>query len=254
MLKNNNTLLNKIKENCLSGKKGFILLLDPDKLKDESFNELIHKINHFSIDFIFVGGSLISSDRMQNIVSELKKEANCPVIIFPGNVFHIDAHADAILLLSLLSGRNPEFLIGQHVIAAPHIKRSKLEILSTAYLLIDGGVPTTVSYISNTTPLPNNKPDIAVATALAGEMIGMKLCYLDAGSGALNPVNSKIILEVKRNVDLPLIVGGGLRSIEDIKIALSSGADYVVIGNAIESNPAFIEDVANLLKTINSQI
>lgn len=234
-----------------SQRKSFALLLDPDKLDEAIISERISAINQSHIDYIFVGGSLISSGNMDMVLQELKARTNIPTIIFPGNGIHINKRADAILLLSLISGRNPEFLIGQHVVSAPFLKRSGLEILSTGYILIDGGKPTTVSYISNTTPIPADKPDVAAATAMAGEMLGHQLIYLDAGSGAKTSISQKLIKTVKEAISVPLIVGGGMRTLSQVADAYSAGADVVVIGNAIEENPEFLMEVSELVEAYN---
>ncbi|MGL4629584.1 MAG: geranylgeranylglyceryl/heptaprenylglyceryl phosphate synthase [Leadbetterella sp.] len=225
------------------GKKSLAVLIDPDKIDAYSLKERIDMLNQHPIDFVFVGGSLISSDKMSWVLSELKPKTKQAKIIFPGHGSHIDDQADAILLLSLISGRNPEYLIGQHVISAPALKRSKLEILPVGYILIDGGTPTTVSYISNTFPIPANKPDVAAATALAGNLLGLKIIYLDAGSGAKNAINSHIIEAVSSTIDCPLIVGGGINTGEKAYSAWKAGADIIVVGNSLETNPDFIHDI-----------
>lgn len=245
------SLINKISENSLSGKKAFAVLLDPDKLDVQILSERIIALNSAEVDFIFVGGSLISSDNMDMVLEKLQEKTSVPKIIFPGNGLHINEKADGILLLSLISGRNPDFLIGQHVVSAPTLKRSSLEKIPTGYILVDGGKPTTVSYISNTFPIPNNKPDVAAATAMAGEMLGLKVIYLDAGSGAQNPVNEFIISAVKKHVDVPVIVGGGLNTIAKASNALAAGADMIVVGNAIESNPDFLLEISQLIASYN---
>lgn len=245
------SLINKITSNSESNKKAFAVLLDPDKLNPAILHERIIALNASAVDFIFVGGSLISSDFMDFVLSELKDKTSAPKVIFPGNGLHINSLADGILLLSLISGRNPEFLIGQHVVSAPILKRSKLEKIPTGYMLIDGGMPTTVSYISNTFPIPNNKPDVAAATAMAGEMLGLKSIYLDAGSGAQNPVNEDVISAVKKNIDIPVIVGGGINTIAKASNALTAGADMIVIGNAIEQKPDFLVEISQLVESFN---
>jgi putative glycerol-1-phosphate prenyltransferase len=235
-----------------AGIKSVAVLLDPDDIDFVKLPGIVNKCEACNIHYLFVGGSLINSENFIELLSQLKTLTKLPVIIFPGNNTHIFPEADGILLLSLVSGRNPEFLIGQHVIAAPVLKRSGLEVLSTAYILVDGGSQTTVSYISNTNPIPNNKPDIAVATAIAAEMIGMKLTYLDAGSGADSPVSTRIIKAVAENVETPVIVGGGLSSVENVEAAFQHGADVVVVGNAIEENSDFILELSSLTKVTNA--
>jgi geranylgeranylglyceryl phosphate synthase family protein len=233
-------------QNKNQGKKSIAVLLDPDKLNAELLAERIYAINKHKIDFVLVGGSLIASDNFKFVLSELKDKTFVPIIIFPGDGLHVHSEADGILLLSLISGRNADFLIGQHMVAAPLLKRSGLDILPTGYMLVDGGAPTTVSYISNTFPLPHDKPDLAACTAMAGEMLGLQLMYLDAGSGAKKEVSSKMIQAVKAAVGCPLIVGGGINTFEKAKLALEAGADVIVIGNAIEQDASFIEELAAL--------
>lgn len=241
-------------ENCSNGKKSFAVLLDPDKLNLDILQERIDAINSSAVDYIFVGGTIIGTDFMDTLLQQLQEKTFVPKVIFPGNGLHINAKADGILYLSLISGRNPEFLIGQHVVSAPILKRSKLEILSTGYILVDGGKPTTASYISNTAPVPNDKPEIAVATAMAGEMLGLKLTYLDSGSGAQIPVSESIIQAVKKHTDTPLIVGGGINSLQKASKALAAGADIIVVGNAIEENPNFLFEVASLVNSYNHSL
>lgn len=241
-------------ENCSNGKKSFAVLLDPDKLNLDILQEKIDAINSAAVDYIFVGGTIIGTDFMDTLLLHLQEKTFVPKIIFPGNGLHINNKADGILYLSLISGRNPEFLIGQHVVSAPILKRSKLEILSTGYILVDGGKPTTASYISNTAPLPNDKPEIAVATAVAGEMLGLKLIYLDSGSGAQIPVSESIIQAVKKHTDTPLIVGGGINSLQKASKALAAGADIIVVGNAIEENPNFLFEMASLVNSYNHSV
>jgi phosphoglycerol geranylgeranyltransferase len=241
-------------ENCSNGKKSFAVLLDPDKLNLTILQEKIDAINSSAVDYIFVGGTIIGTDFMDTLLQELQEKTFVPKVIFPGNGLHINNRADGILYLSLISGRNPEFLIGQHVVSAPILKRSKLEILSTGYILVDGGKPTTASYISNTAPLPNDKPELAVATAVAGEMLGLKLVYLDSGSGAQIPVSESIIQAVKKHTDTPLIVGGGINTLQKASKALAAGADIIVVGNAIEENPNFLFEVASLVNSYNHSV
>lgn len=227
-----------------SGQKAFAVLVDPDKMDIKqvpSFCELATKAN---TDFILVGGSLMVSDRLEEVVLEIKKSCNIPVILFPGSPNQLTPYADGLLYLSLISGRNPELLIGQHVISAPVVKKSGLEIMSTGYMVIDGGAPTTVSYISNASPIPHDKKEIAVCTAMAAEMLGMKLMYLDAGSGAQRPVSEAMIQAVAGNIDAPLIVGGGITSPEKAYTAAKAGADLVVVGNAIEKDITLLTKIS----------
>lgn len=219
------------------GEKQLAVLIDPDGLDMGHVDYLISLAQKAKLDYFFVGGSLIADDVMDKTIRRIKSECDIPCIIFPGSYYQLSAEADAILFLSLISGRNPEMLIGQQVVAAPYIKKLNLEVVATGYMNIDGGRPTTASYISNSSPIPRNKPLIAASTALAGEMLGHKVIFLDAGSGAKYPVSADIIAAVNAVVDIPIIVGGGVRTIEDLKSAYRAGADIVVIGDAIEKEP-----------------
>jgi len=230
------------------GNKQIAVLVDPDKLSLKGLDAFAKRLNQSVIDYIFVGGSLLAIDSLETVIKTLKKHTQKPIIIFPGSNWHLSEEADALLLLSLVSGRNPDLLIGKHVEIAPILKQKKIEILSTAYVLIDGGKDTTVSYISNTKPIPADKPQLAAATAIAAEMIGMKCTYLDAGSGANNPVSNEMIASVAKHTNTPLIVGGGIRSIDKITKAHQAGADIVVIGNYIEEHPNFLTQINNELK------
>ena len=229
------------------GKKQFAILIDPDKENEDSLEALCELANQYKVDYLFVGGSLLTQDCLSDCFEVIKLHTQIPVVLFPGDNLQINSHADAILFLSLISGRNPDLLIGKHVISAPILKDSGIEVVSTGYMLIDGGTPTSVSYMSNTTPIPANKRDIAVCTAMAGEMLGLKLIFMDAGSGALNPVGENMISAVKKSIDIPLIVGGGIRSAEKAKAAFEAGADVVVVGNAIESNKDLIREIAQII-------
>ena len=192
------------------------------------------------IDYFFLGGSILLYDNLSLLIAFIKKNTDIPIVLFPGNNMQLNNEADGILLLSLISGRNPDMLIGRHVISAPYLKASKLEILSTGYMLVESGSTTAVTYMSNTTPIPAHKSDIAVCTAMAGEMLGMKLIYMDAGSGAKNPVPLPMISKVKRSIGVPLIIGGGITTPELAKAAYTAGADVIVAGNGIEDNPDLI--------------
>jgi putative glycerol-1-phosphate prenyltransferase len=232
------TIIQKIRSNKL-----FALLIDPEKYTDESLVRTVKTAEIAEVDFYLVGGSIIS-DKIDGTISLIKKLTKKPVIIFPGSLLQISPLADGILLLSLISGRNPEFLIGNQVIAAPYLKRSNLEIISTSYILIESAVTTSVEYVSNTKPIPASKTDLVVATAMAGEMLGHKLIYLEAGSGAEKCLSQKLIEEVKKNINIPLVVGGGIRKKEDVMKLYHAGADIVVVGNAVEENYTITLDLA----------
>ncbi len=234
------------------GKKSFAVLLDPDKVNLENFPEFLSYAAAHGVDFFFVGGSLITHYAIKELITAIHDHTSIPAILFPGSNLHIDASADAILFLSLISGRNPDLLIGQQVIAAPLLKQSGIEVLPTGYMLVESGRLTTVSYISNTTPMPRNKPGIAACTALAGEMLGLKNMFLDAGSGAEFPVPAAVITAVRQAVDTPLIVGGGIDSYEKAYTALEAGADVIVVGNGIEKNPSLLPEVAASVKAFNN--
>ena len=227
------------------------VLIDPDKTDADQCRKLVNMANECVVDYFFVGGSLITTNNMGMVIKTIKNHCDIPVIIFPGSTLHVDSNADALLFLSLISGRNPELLIGQHVISAPIIRRSNLEVISTGYLLIDCGHSTSVSYISNTVPIPHDKPSIAACTAMAGEMLGMKTIFLDSGSGAQRPIDRKTIAYVRKAVNCPLIVGGGIDSAGKAIDALSAGADVVVIGNAIEKHSSLLIEVSDRIKEFN---
>lgn len=233
----------KIAQNKAHHKKMLGVLIDPDKYTNEMLNTVIDYAQQTRVSFFLIGGSLVSKN-VNDTIQYIKEKSGLPVFLFPGNLLQLCDQADGILLLSLISGRNPEYLIGNHIHAAPFLRKSGMEIIPTGYMLVDTGKRTSVEYISNTFPIPNNKADIAVATAMAGEMLGMKLIYLEGGSGAQEPVNSKIISEVKSNISIPLIVGGGIRSANQASEILNAGADCIIIGNAIESNPKLLFDIA----------
>ncbi|GAB3912098.1 geranylgeranylglyceryl/heptaprenylglyceryl phosphate synthase [Larkinella knui] len=249
-----NLLLNTLYSRKETGQKSFAVLLDPDKIEQDSFKDLLIRSVENRVDFFFVGGSLITNFILREVIETIRTYTPIPAILFPGNSLHIEPSADAILLLSLISGRNPEFLIGQHVIAAPLLKKSGLEILPTGYMLVDSGVQTTVSYISNTTPLPHDKPGVAACTAMAGEMLGLKLIYMDAGSGARRPVSPEMIAAVRSCVDTPIVVGGGINSVERAVAALQAGADVIVVGNGIEKNPELLPEIAAAVQEVNRQL
>ena len=236
------------------GQKSFAVLIDPDKVNDEKMHSLVEKALAAKVDFFLVGGSLMISDYLDQCVQSIKKNCSIPVFIFPGSTTQVSKYADALLYLSLISGRNPELLIGQHVVSAPAIKQSGLEILSTGYMVIDGGAPTTVSYISNATPLPANKNDIAMCTAMAGEMLGMKLIYMDAGSGAKTPITESMITKVAQHIEVPLFIGGGITDPEKAYLNCRAGADIIVVGNAIEKDEMLISEMASAIHSVSEKI
>jgi phosphoglycerol geranylgeranyltransferase len=224
------------------------VLIDPDKISLEDLPEFVQYAEKQGANFFFVGGSLLTTHAFSRCVSLLKKHAAVPVLIFPGSAYQVHPEADALLLLSLISGRNADLLIGQHVMAAPMIKSSGLKTIATGYMLVDGGAPTTASYISNTSPIPHNKADIAAVTALAGEMLGLKCIYLDAGSGAKQAVSAEMIRAVKQTVKLPLLVGGGIRNAEQARNAAQAGANVIVVGNVLESDLTLLTDLIKGLR------
>ncbi|WP_298358991.1 geranylgeranylglyceryl/heptaprenylglyceryl phosphate synthase [Runella sp.] len=244
----------KLRHNLQDGRKAFAVLLDPDKVELSSFPFMLAESMRYGVDFFFVGGSLITRYASDEIIAAIRRHTTIPAILFPGNSLHIEPSADAILLLSLISGRNPELLIGQHVIAAPLLKKSNLEILPTGYMLIESGRATTVSYISNTTPIPYDKPSVAACTAMAGELLGLQIMYLDAGSGAQKPVSAEMIAAVRKSVDTPIIVGGGINTTQKAQAALEAGADVIVVGNGIEQNPDLLPEIAQIVKAFNEKV
>ena len=232
-------------------KKRFALLVDPDKYDDKSLDELIVQINHDPPDLLLVGGSILFKP-IEIAITALKLRTKIPVFLFPGNVIQLSDRADGILFLSLISGRNPEFLIGNHVLAAPHLNRSGIEIIPTGYMLIENGKSTSVEYMSNTRPIPSGKTEISVATAMAGEMLGMKSIYLEAGSGAAKTVGLDMIRAIRRNISLPLIVGGGITSTESAREVYKAGADMIVVGTVLEKQPGLVKDFCALREALNT--
>lgn len=233
-------IYNQIQNKISQGKKQIAFLIDPDKCTGNKLDSFVLALKKRPPHIILVGGSLISSP-IGPLVKYLKQHLNLPIVLYPGHPTHLSPDADALLFLSMISGRNPDLLIGSHVVAAPMIKQYGLETIPTGYMLIDGGVPTSVEYISQTRPIPANKTDIAVATAMAGEMLGLKLIYMDAGSGATHPVPTKMIADVKANCSIPLMIGGGINTPQKLELAFKNGADLVVIGNALEKEPELLD-------------
>jgi len=237
-------IYNSILDKASKGNKQLALLVDPDKADQDYLIQLCTLANSNKIDLILIGGSLLTDGDLAEVIRTIKEHSNIPCLLFPGSASQINDQADGILFLSLLSSRNPEMLIGQQVVAAPYLRKTKLEVIPTAYLLIDSGAQTTASYISNSNPIPADKPEIAASTALAGEYLGMGLTYLDGGSGAKKPVPKAMIEKVKSYTSTPLIIGGGINDIERLKDAFQAGADIVVIGSAIEKNADLMNDFA----------
>jgi putative glycerol-1-phosphate prenyltransferase len=226
------------------GEKRLAILLDPDKLRLQNLEQTLELAIECGVDYCFIGGSLVDHSMLDPLLSNIRERCEIPLLLFPGSSFQLSDRADAILFLSLISGRNPELLIGQHVLAAPYLKQSSLEVISTGYILVDGGIPTSVQYMSNTNPIPADKDEIAVCTALAGEMLGLKTIYLEAGSGATNPVSESMIEAVSKVLNVPLLVGGGIRTPEKAAANFRAGADVVVVGNALEKDPGLIRELA----------
>lgn len=243
-------LYQRFKENKQLGKKSFTVLIDPDKVDQHSIDHLVKLALDARVDYFFVGGSLVISTHLDECIKQIKAACTIPVILFPGSPSQVSKYADALLYLSLISGRNPELLIGQHVVSAPFVKMSGLEIMPTGYMVIDGGAPTTVSYISNATPIPADKNEIAMCTAMAGEMLGMKLIYMDAGSGAKRPITESMIEKVAKHIEAPLIIGGGITNPEKAYLNCKAGADVIVVGNAIEKDPSLIKEMSDAVHSV----
>lgn len=245
MKKNVYPSLSRLKQ---AGKSGFAVLVDPDKIHPNDMPLLAAKCMEAGVDYLLVGGSLVLAHQMDACIQQFKAVASIPVLLFPGNPAQVSPHADALLYLSLISGRNPDLLIGQHVISAPVVRSSGLEIIPTGYIVVDGGVPTAVSYMSHSAPIPANKPDIALCTAWAGEMQGKQLIYMDAGSGAKFPISEEMIQKISANISLPLFIGGGIQTPEKVYANCKAGANVVVVGNAIEKDISLIKELAAATK------
>lgn len=245
------TVYETIVKRCDERKRQLAVLIDPDKLDDQVVRKMAQSAAECGVDYFFVGGSLLINNRLDECTRIIKETAGIPVVLFPGNTLQMSWKADAILFLSLISGRNAEMLIGRHVVAAPYLKLSPLEVIPTGYMLIESGRPTAVSYMSNSDPIPHDKNDIAMCTAMAGEMLGLKLIFMDAGSGAVNTVTSEMITQVRQSISIPLIVGGGIRTPEKAAEIAGAGADLLVIGNAFEKDPELIREMAGAVKTVN---
>jgi phosphoglycerol geranylgeranyltransferase len=238
-------MVNVFNEISKPGKK-FALLIDPDKYSVHALIATLYVAEESKINFILIGGSLVS-DRIDTCIEIIRKNTSLPVVLFPGSLLQLSNKANAILLLSLISGRNPDYLVGNHVLAAPFLKKSGLEIIPTAYLLVGEGSCSSVEYISNTRPIPADKTDLVIATAIAGELMGNKLIYLESGSGAERPVTPELIREVKYAVGIPLIVGGGIKTPEQVHAIAKAGADMIVVGNVVESNLNILSVLVNAM-------
>lgn len=232
--------------------KQLAILIDPDKVDATNIHQLVRYGVQAKIDYFFIGGSLLVDNRLEEWIIHIKQNCTIPVIIFPGSLYQISPKADALFFLSLISGRNPDLLIGNHVLAAPLLRQMDIEIMPTGYMLVDGGAPTTVSYISNSTPIPANKPAIAACTAMAGEMLGMKIIYMDAGSGAKQAISTAMIQAVRQHVDAPIVVGGGIRTPEQARKSCLAGADVIVVGNAVEKDPELMFALAEAVHGVGS--
>ena len=223
----------------------YIVLIDPDRKNEDSISSRVELANNSGVDALFVGGSLIMDGNCTDRVKQIKEISNIPVIFFPGGVGQLNSHYDAMLFMSVISGRNPHYLIGEQVIAAPLVKVMGIETIPTGYILMDGGAGSTVEFVSGTRPIPMNRPDVAVAHALAGQYLGMNLIYLEAGSGAKEPVAPGVVKVVNDAVDVPLIVGGGIRSPETASETVKAGASIIVTGTIIEIHSNRMKELAD---------
>ncbi|MFN4082765.1 MAG: geranylgeranylglyceryl/heptaprenylglyceryl phosphate synthase [Bacteroidia bacterium] len=237
-----------INDKIKSGEKLLAVLIDPDSTDLQKLENICNLCNTNQVDLILVGGSLITNGFWDKCIKTIKSLTKIPLVLFPGNILQVHPDADAILFLSMISGRNADLLIGKHVLAAPGLKESGIEIIPTGYMIIDGGNITSVMYMSNTTPIPHDKSSIAACTAMAGEMLGLRVIYMDAGSGAKNPISAEMIKEVRANVKAPIFIGGGIKTVSEALQAWQAGADVVVVGNAIESEPNFIKTLSEARK------
>jgi phosphoglycerol geranylgeranyltransferase len=237
-----------MKSGNFPGKKSIALLLDPDKAKGDSLRNILSIARITNTDYILAGGSL-TFNSIDTLIDNIRELCSIPVILFPGNLLQLTHNADLIMLLSLISGRNPELLIGNHVIAAPHLKDVKEKLISVGYILISCGSKTSVEYISQTEAIPSDKPEIVVATALAGEMLGLRMIYLEAGSGASRHVPISIIKAVRENISIPIAVGGGIKNKQEVEDIFNAGANLIILGNACEKNPELLTDACTIRDT-----
>jgi phosphoglycerol geranylgeranyltransferase len=241
-----------MKRNEFPDNKSIALLLDPDKAKGDSLRKILKIAEECKADYVFAGGSL-TFNSIDNLIEAVRECCSIPVVLFPGNLLQLTPKADAILLLSLISGRNPEFLIGNHVIAAPFLKDYRNKLVPVGYILISCGSKTSVEYISQTDAIPSDKPEIAIATAMAGEMLGLRMIYLEAGSGATRPVPIKIVKAVRKNISIPLAIGGGIKNKKEVKEMFLAGADLIILGNGCEKNPELLYDACRIRDEFRSK-
>jgi len=242
-----------MKTNNFPARKSIALLLDPDKAQGDSLINILKIADDSNVDYILAGGS-ITFNSIDTLIDNIRELCSIPVILFPGNLLQLTRNADTILLLSLISGRNPELLIGNHVIAAPYLKDVKNKLLPVGYILISCGNKTSVEYISQTEAIPCDKPDIVVATALAGEMMGLRMIYLEAGSGALNTVPISIVKAVRENISIPLTVGGGIKTGKEVEELFNAGADMIILGNGVEKNPNLLKDACRIRDSLRNPL
>lgn len=238
------SILSGIKDNKGKGNKSLAVLIDPESTDLNQLARLVKLAQDAQVDYFFVGGSTVEYSDMDKVLNFLNDTTEIPLIIFPGNTNQLSNKADGLLYLSLISGRNPDLLIGKHVESIPFLRKGHLEIMPTGYILVDGGTKSTVAYVSNTTPIPHRSIDLTLATALAGQYLGMQLIYLEAGSGAKLPVSEKMISTISTEINIPLIVGGGIRTPELAQTAAEAGADVIVIGNILEKDPSRVIDIS----------
>ncbi|MGB3588622.1 MAG: geranylgeranylglyceryl/heptaprenylglyceryl phosphate synthase [Tunicatimonas sp.] len=235
-------------------RKALAVFVDPDQLNETADTlRLISLGVKYQIDYFLIGGSLITTNNLGEVIRTVKDECDIPVILFPGSNLYIESSADAILLLSIISGRNPDLLIGQHVVAAPVLKRSPLEIMATGYILVNTGSIASTTYLSHTTPIPHDKASVAACTAMAGEMLGLKLIYLDAGTEAERAIDPKMISAVRKSVDIPLIVGGGINNRYQASRAYEAGADLLVINGVEHTSENNLPEIAEVVQQLNKE-
>ena len=247
-------ILDSIINKKIAGLKSLAVLIDPESITQKEIAKLVSLSMEANVDYFFVGGSTARYQEMDEALSLLSELTDIPTLIFPGSTSQLNDKADGLLYLSLISGRNPDLLIGKHVESVPFIRKSNIEVIPTGYLLVDGGTDSTVAYISNTTPIPADKPDITLATALAGQYLGLQLIYLEAGSGAEHPVSEATISAVQAALTVPLIVGGGIRTAERASLSAKAGADVIVIGNTLEKDPDLVMDMSIAIHSAHTDI